>query len=78
MAATGRSGRHDPVPTADTTTAILTAQAAGANVIWTNTLAFGPAVLLNDLNSLGLRDEFVVAGPNWAMDLATYAFLAEK
>jgi ABC-type branched-subunit amino acid transport system substrate-binding protein len=67
---------YDPLPTADTTTAILTAQAAGANVIWTNTLAFGPAVLLNDLNSLGVRDEFVVAGPNWAMDLATYAFLA--
>ncbi len=67
---------YDPLPTADTTTAILTAQAAGANVIWTNTLAFGPAVLLNDLNSLGIRDEFVVAGPNWAMDLATYAFLA--
>jgi branched-chain amino acid transport system substrate-binding protein len=68
---------YDPAPTADTTTAILTAQAAGANVIWTNTLAFGPAVLLNDLNSLGIRDEFVVAGPNWSMDLATYAFLAD-
>jgi branched-chain amino acid transport system substrate-binding protein len=68
---------YDPLPTADTTTAILTAQAAGANVIWTNTLAFGPAVLLNDLNSLGIRDEFIVAGPNWAMDLATYAFLAD-
>lgn len=67
---------YDPLPTADTTAAILTAQAAGANVIWTNTLAFGPAVVLNDLHSLGIRDEFVVAGPNWAMDLATYAFLA--
>lgn len=67
---------YDPLPTADTTTAILTAQAAGANVLWTNTLAFGPAVLLNDLHSLGIRDQFVVAGPNWAMDLATYAFLA--
>lgn len=68
---------YDVSPTADTTTAILNAQAAGANVIWTNTLAFGPAAILNDLNALGLRDEFVVAGDNWAMDLATYAFLAE-
>jgi branched-chain amino acid transport system substrate-binding protein len=68
---------YDPLPTADTTTAVLTAQAAGANVLWTNTLAFGPAVLLNDLHSLGVRDEFVVAGPNWSMDLATYAFLAD-
>jgi branched-chain amino acid transport system substrate-binding protein len=68
---------YDLAPTADTTTAILNAQAAGANVIWTNTLAFGVSVILNDLNSLGLRDQFVVAGDNWAMDLATYAFLAD-
>lgn len=67
----------DVSPTADTTTAILNAQAAGANVIWTNTLAFGPAALINDLNALGLRDQFVVAGDNWTMDLATYAFLAD-
>ena len=67
----------DVSPTADTTTAILNAQAAGANVIWTNTLAFGPAVILNDLNSLGLRDQFVVAADNWAMDLSLYAFLAD-
>ena len=69
--------KYDPAPTADTTTAILNAQAAGANVIWTNTLAFGPAVILNDLNSLGLRDQFIVAGDNWAMDLALYAFVAD-
>ena len=69
--------KYDVSPTADTTTAILNAQAAGANVIWTNTLAFGPAVILNDLYSLGLRDQFVVAADNWAMDLSLYAFLAE-
>ncbi|MBM3144437.1 MAG: hypothetical protein FJ010_05570, partial [Chloroflexi bacterium] len=68
---------YDLSPTADTTTAILNAQAAGANVIWTNTLAFGPAALLNGLNSLGLRDQFVVAADNWAMDLSLYAFLAD-
>jgi branched-chain amino acid transport system substrate-binding protein len=68
---------YDLSPSADTTTAILNAQAAGANVIWTNTLAFGVSVILNDLNSLGLRDQFLVAGDNWAMDLATYAFLAD-
>ncbi|UCH61120.1 MAG: ABC transporter substrate-binding protein [Anaerolineales bacterium] len=68
---------YDVSPTADTTTAILNAQAAGANVIWTNTLAFGPAAVLNGLHALGLRDQFVVAGANWTMDLATYAFLAD-
>ncbi len=68
---------YDVSPTADTTTAILNAQAAGANVIWTNTLAFGPAAILNDLHALELRDQFVVTGDNWTMDLATYAFLAD-
>ena len=69
--------KYDPTPTAQTTTAILNANAAGANVIWTNTLAFGPAVILNDLNSLGLRNKFVVAADNWGMDLSLYAFLAK-
>ncbi|HEY71277.1 MAG TPA: ABC transporter substrate-binding protein [Anaerolineae bacterium] len=68
---------YDLSPAADTTTAILNAQAAGANVIWTNTLAFGVSVILNDLNALGLRDQFVVATDNWGMDLATYAYMAD-
>ncbi len=68
---------YDLSPTADVTTAILNAQAAGANVIYTNTLAFGPAALLNDLNALGLRGDFLVGGNNWAMDVGTYAFLAD-
>ena len=66
-----------PVAPYDTTIAIANADAAGANVIWTNTLAHGPASILNGLNELGLRDQFVVAGDNWTMDLATYAFLAD-
>jgi ABC-type branched-subunit amino acid transport system substrate-binding protein len=64
-------------PTADATTAILNAQTAGANVIYTNSLAFGPASILNGLGTLGLRDEFFVGANNWAMDLATYAFLSD-
>jgi branched-chain amino acid transport system substrate-binding protein len=67
----------DLSPTADTTTAVLNAQAAGANVIYTNTLAFGPAALLNDLNALGIRDQFLAGGNNWAMDVGLYAFLAD-
>ncbi len=69
--------QYELAPTADTTTALLNAQAAGANVIWTNTLAFGPAALMNGLGALGLKDEFVLAGANWAMDLATYAFVSD-
>ncbi len=69
--------QYDLSPTADTTTAILNAQAAGANVIWTNTLAFGPAAIMNGLGALGLQNEFLLAGNNWAMDLATYAFVSD-
>lgn len=68
---------YDLSPTADTTAAILNAQATGANVIWTNTLAFGPSARLNGLNSLGVRDQFVVAGPYVATDLSSYAFVAD-
>ncbi len=68
---------YDLAPTADTTTAILNAQAAGANVIWTNSLAFGPAALMNGLGALGLQQDFILGGCNWTMDLATYAFVSD-
>jgi ABC-type branched-subunit amino acid transport system substrate-binding protein len=67
----------DPAPTADTTTAILNAQAAGANVIYTNSLAFGPASILNGLGALGLRDQFLFGANNWAMDISIYAFVSD-
>jgi branched-chain amino acid transport system substrate-binding protein len=64
-------------PTADATPAIQNAAEAGANVIYNNTLAFGPAVLLNGLAALDMQDDFVVGANNWGMDVATFAFLAE-
>jgi len=57
----------------DVTTQILAAQAAGANVIYTNTLAFGPAQILKDATALGLRDDILISGNNWALDLSTLA-----
>lgn len=66
----------DLAPTADGTIAVLNAAAAGANVIYTNTLTFGPATILNALAALEMRDQFVVGGNNWAMDVATFAFLS--
>jgi len=67
----------EQAPTADATTAILNAQAAGANVLYTNTLAFGPAAILKDAVALGLRDEFLIGGNNWAMDLSMLALAGE-
>jgi len=55
------------------TTQILNAKKAGANVLYTNTLAHGPAQILKDAVSLGVRDEFLIAGNNWALDLSMLA-----
>jgi branched-chain amino acid transport system substrate-binding protein len=57
----------------DVTTQILAAKKAGANVIYTNSLATGPAQVLKDVVSLGVRDEFLVAGNNWAIDSSMLA-----
>ncbi len=59
--------------TVDVTTQILAAKKAGANVLYTNTLAFGPAAILKDAVSLGVRDEFLISGNNWAMDVSMLA-----
>jgi len=71
------TGLYETSPKADTTTAILNAQAAGANVIYNNTLGYGIGNLLNDLKKLGVRDQFVVGTGMLGMDLPTYAFLAD-
>ncbi len=57
----------------DVTTQILAAKKAGANVIYTNTLAHGPAQILKDAVSLGVRDEFLIAGVNWTADFSMLA-----
>ncbi len=57
----------------DVTTQILAAEAAGANVLYTNTLAHGPAQILKDATSLGLRDKMMISGVNWTMDLSNLA-----
>ncbi len=61
----------------DVTTQILNAKKAGANVIYTNTLAHGPAQILKDAVALGVRDEFLIAGCNWGLDLSMLALARE-
>ncbi len=48
---------------------------AGANVIYTNTYLHGPALILNNLNRLVLRDFFVVGGPSPTLDISSYSYL---
>ncbi len=41
---------------------------AGANVLYTNSLATGPALVAATVNNLGLSDQVQIAGVNWALD----------
>jgi hypothetical protein len=67
--------RIDLNPVADTVTAILNAQVSGANVIYTNLSSFGLANIINDLNNLGLRDDFLLGGSIYSLDLSVCPFL---
>lgn len=40
----------------------------GANIIYTNTLASGPALVASTIADLGLEDDVKLAGVNWVMD----------
>jgi ABC-type branched-subunit amino acid transport system substrate-binding protein len=54
--------------TPDLTAQIQSLMADGANILWTNSLASGPAQVLNDAIALGERENLMIAGPNWALD----------
>ncbi|MCA9914405.1 MAG: ABC transporter substrate-binding protein, partial [Anaerolineae bacterium] len=41
---------------------------AGANVLYTNTLASGPVLVAATVNNMGLADQVQIAGVNWALD----------
>lgn len=66
-----------PSMTEDLVDELLSAQRAGANVIYTNTWLHGPAVLLNDLHGIALADDFLVGGPVQSLDSVTYGFLRQ-
>jgi ABC-type branched-subunit amino acid transport system substrate-binding protein len=57
------------LPTAtDVTAQINNLVNKGANVIFTTSLASGTALIARDLVTLGLEDEVLFAGVNWALD----------
>jgi ABC-type branched-subunit amino acid transport system substrate-binding protein len=57
--------------TPDLTVQIQSLMADGANILYTTSLATGPAQILKDAAALGVTDELMIAGCNWALDLAT-------
>jgi branched-chain amino acid transport system substrate-binding protein len=55
-------------PAADVTGQLQTLLASGANVIYIQSLSFGPAQVIGTLRALGAWDRVVVGGVNWAMN----------
>lgn len=54
----------------DITNQILNLTDAGANILYTNTLASGPVLISETLRALGLEGEVKLAGVNWVMDVS--------
>lgn len=52
----------------DVTTQVQTVLDAGANIIYTTSLASGPAQVATTLQTLGVSDKVLLAGPNWVLD----------
>ena len=52
----------------DILTQVQNAVDGGANILYTNSLATGPALLAGTLVDLGMEDEVKLAGVNWVMD----------
>lgn len=55
-------------PNASATAAILELETRRVNLVLTDAYGPGPGVLMNDLNNLGLRSFFTLAGTNWSLD----------
>jgi branched-chain amino acid transport system substrate-binding protein len=74
---------QEVLPTADVTGQVQNLLLGGANVIWIQSLSFGPAQVIGTIRGLGAWDQVVVGGVNWAMNtdvlniLGTNAALAE-
>jgi branched-chain amino acid transport system substrate-binding protein len=55
-------------PAADVTGQLQNLLASGANIIYIQSLSFGPAQVIGTLRALGQWDNVVVGGVNWAMN----------
>lgn len=65
-------------PTADVTGQLQNLLVNGANVIWIQSLSFGPAQVIGTLRALGSWDSVVVGGVNWAMNQDVLNILGEN
>ena len=61
----------------DILTQVQNAIDGGANIIYTNSLATGPALIAGTLVDLGMEEEIKLAGVNWVMD-TTVGILGQR
>lgn len=61
----------------DILTQVQNAIDGGANILYTNTLATGPALIAGALVDLGLEEDIKLAGVNWVMD-TTVGLLGQR
>ena len=64
-------------PTADVTGQIQNLVLGGANIIYIQSLGFGPAQVIGTIRALDLWDQVVVGGVNWAMNTDVLTFLGD-
>ena len=65
-------------PTADVTGQLQNLLANGANVIYVQSLSFGPAQVIGTLRALGSWDSVVVGGVNWSLNTDVVNILGEN
>ena len=65
-------------PTADVTGQLQNLLANGANVIWAQSLSFGPAQVIGTLQALGAWDSVIASGVNWSMNTDVVNILGEN
>ena len=66
-----------PAQTTDISNNILNLVGAGANIIYTNSLASGPFLISKTLALMGLLDQVQIAGVNWVLDTSVALLSAQ-
>lgn len=65
-------------PTTDVTGQLQNLLVSGANVVYVQSLSFGPAQVIGTLRALGAWDQVVVGGVNWSMNTDVVNILGEN
>jgi branched-chain amino acid transport system substrate-binding protein len=70
--------QQEIAPTADVTGQLQNLLANGANVIWAQSLSFGPAQVIGTMRALQAWDSAIVSGVNWSINTDVLNILGEN